>query len=599
MISSAVVETILNGAYVGAIAAILCVLYREHGLLNLAGAGWACLGAWLAATVVHDRTPIADNGFLLLLLVLAGTLSTLSLAVVRRPDVFTSHPTLFLFLGLACHIVISVGGGNSIPRSVSTTLPDGLFGPTRLADMEPLLCALVCLATPGCMAVLMRSQAFSRHALSFRRNANSPDLAISWKDRRMLFALVGLQLFLLLLLGSLSISTNQGNLTLASKHMAISAIVCIASSGRPWVAFVSSLGVSAAEFLLFYSFANSTVAFTSALLGFAFLTIVIKQPFAGFALSPANAWIANFDTDNRRYLFQLAIMIAAPGLLVLFWSLAGLSDSRLLAVMAVLTFSTLSFVGARCAGFSTAALPAFGAFMAYVVGNGNETNLLTVGLLIGLLVACNAYLYFVRFGSHSVVLITDLALILSAHDVLGLITGPDLTLHFPRLFSTSDAMQFGKTVISIWALYTACLLFAGWVHVAARGRMVAHALSDPLLARQNGLQSTYFQIGISTSLLVAAFLFQVLFCTQMRTISPSIADPQLGIAGLLIGYVMASDLPIRGFAIGLLLYALPEDLCSIVGIYSLGEYWRLLLLVPIFAAIYTSPEARQLWSERA
>ena len=121
-------ETVVVGLYCGAIASILCILYREHRLVTLGGVGWACCGAWLGAWLTKQKPPFSEFGIWFLLAIILVSFAVVVLGAFWRTRVFMAHPTLFLFLGLGSHILISVGGGNTIPVSLSSTLQSGVLG---------------------------------------------------------------------------------------------------------------------------------------------------------------------------------------------------------------------------------------------------------------------------------------------------------------------------------------------------------------------------------------------------------------------------------------------------------------------------------------
>jgi hypothetical protein len=602
---STLLETLLNGFYSGALASVLCLLYKEHGLLNISGAGWACLGSWLAATLALGKAPFADHGRIWLGVLLVGTWSLQAGFLYWRSFVFTRHPSLYLFLGLACHVAISVGGGNTIPASISTTLPDGVLSRTRLGAYEDLVLATVCVLVTTFMSLVVRSSAFCRHTLAYRsyvarHNTGRPNSPSDQRVRFYLCTTLLTQLVLLMILGMFAIPTNQGNYSLTTKHMAASAIATIAAAGRPWWSFLACLALAAAELLMYSLHPDATMAFASSLILFVAATIAVRAPIVGISLTPPNKWIHEFTSAGMPFWIQLGSMLVIPGVLWLFWWQQDLSESRLMTIIAVLVFSALSYVSARCCGIATAAFPAFGACMAYVIIHSSGSPPYASFVFVSICLAVfAAYLWFVRYATRGIALVTDLALILSVHELIGLrqVSGGDSVLPIQRLIIGEGEWRFATAYLISWMLFALALIFAGWIHLFTRGRIIAHALSDPFLARQNGLNPVLYLISVCVGCLLIALVMQVVLCEQMGSISANIADPQLGIACLLIGYVMASDYPIKGFLWGLVCYVLPEDILPLVfGINLSGEFSKLLVLVPIFLAIYWSPETKQLRS---
>lgn len=589
MQQDAIIETLLNALYCGAIASVLCILYREHRLLSLPAAGWACLGAWTSASLVGINVPFGNWGGLWTLFILAATIAGTASLLCFRTKVFTAHPTLYLFLGLASHICISIGGGNSIPKSVSSLIPQTLFEHLGLSGWDTISQSVCSLLIITACAVLIRSSRYSRHALAYRRAMQSESISLPRPLRWELLFGLGFQLGLLVLLGMVSIKVNHGNFSLTSKYMAISAVATIAAYGRPVHAVVFTFGMFAMEAII-YIYWPETIASALSLLVFIIAAITKVRPVNVISLSLPNIWLRDFASPHyRRSVFLLLALATLSCGLVFLWPTLRLSESRLISILSVLIFSSISYCAVRCCGVATAAFPAFGAGVAYAALA--TPAVFSFGLIVLLTTFFLMYVSFVRFANPRFSLVTDLAIVFCSFELLGLkeVSGTDTTLRFAAV-----QLSHSETVWSTCFLMMFAFLFSAWMQLSPAGRGITYSLSDPLLARQNGRRPTLTLFMVGMFLFSISGIAQVLICSHRASISPDIADPQLGIACLLIGYIMAAGPAWRGFLVGLFLYALPEDILNFLGSrFGVrtgfeGQFVRLRLLLPIAIAIWIS-----------
>ena len=587
----AVLETFLNALYCGAIASVLCVLYREHRLLTLPAAGWACLGAWSSASLVGIDVPFGNWGVFWMVLILLSTFGGTVGLVYFRTKVFTVHPTLYLFLGLASHVCISIGGGNSIPQSVSSLIPQTFLEPLGLSAWDETSQIIFSFAVVIASTLLIRSRRFCRHALDFRRAMHSEAIMMPQSLRWELIVGLGLQLLLLVILGAFSIKVNNGNYSLTSKYMAISAVATIAAYGRPLHAVAFTFGMFSLEAVI-YIYWPETIASAMSLLVFVLVAILKVRPISSISLAVPNVWLRDFASPHhcQSLVLLLALALLSCGLVFL-WPTLRLSESRLISILSVLVFAAISYGTVRCCGFSTAAFPAFGAGIAYAA---MATPVIFSFVLMALLVTFFLlYIKFVRFANPRFSLVTDLAIVFCSFELLSLkeVSGSDTTLRFAAV-----QLSYLPTVCSTCFLMLLAFSFSAWVQLSGAGRCIAYSLSDPLLAKQNGRRPTVTLFVVGMIFFVMSGLVQILICSHRASISPDIADPQLGIACLLIGYIMAAGPAWRGFLVGLFLYALPEDILNFMGSrFGVrtgfeGQFVRLRLLLPIAIAIWISME---------
>jgi hypothetical protein len=581
-------ETVVVGLYCGAIASILCILYREHRLVTLGGVGWACCGAWLGAWLTKQKPPFSEFGIWFLLAIILVSFAVVVLGAFWRTRVFMAHPTLFLFLGLGSHILISVGGGNTIPVSLSSTLQSGvldfLFGKQSQAYVLPLVLVAIAIFS----TIVVRNRRFARHALDFRQFMNGDDqLPIPAKIRWAFAGLITLQLVLLLALGAVSHSVNQGNYLMTSKHMAICVIATVACYGIPWLAFLSALTITVLELIIYTVFPDSAVASSISLLIFIVGAAFVAKPISGVSLTPPNVWLRDFSARASDVPIQCGIIAVAPGIIWALWQYAQLSESRLLSIIAWFALTLATYSALKFCGIASATLPAIGACMTFDLAVCKSTFMMFIVMIV-IAGGAIAYMCFIRHANARFALLTDLCIVFSLHELVGMrqVSGADSALNFGASIFADKSAQITNAYLIIWIAILFLSVLIAWVRLADSGRSLVFSMSDPHLAIQHRRSPGIVLLVFSTVLVIVAFVVQFAVSGSKGTISPSIADPQIGISCLLVAYIMASFRLVFGLMVGLFFYVLPEDLLSFFGVYVPGEFTRLLILLPISFAVY-------------
>lgn len=555
-------EAALSGLLNGSIAALICALYREYRLLNLAASAWVCLGGWLGAAILGQLGPSASHYSVFLAIVFVCFLGSFQvIAIVTLRERLFDHPTLYLFIALAIHVILVAVGGNVIPVSRGSVLPL-----TPEADEFFMLpgfqLTVLALGLVGASAAFLRSRGFAVRTIAFRI---TPQSIPNW---RYVACVQAVQLLLLVLLGAVAKDVHKGHFAAMNLLMVTTVLSAIAAKGRPVMAFAWGFGLAVCELLLRHVPSLAGVAVPTVLLAFVVVILGKERPFPKVAFFPANKWLNSLSQPDGTTVRENAFMaLTLLGATFAWQALLRWSDCRLVEVSLAIGYGLLAYAGIRYCGIVTASLPVLGGSLIYaVVHLGSSPSVWGLGVLLGLFAVAVLYLFVLRGVPLALAILIDLSVIVALHQIISgsaMLSGIENTLPFARTLALGVGPDSGPYVLWILSFIILCSL--AWIHTSSRGRLFAHSISDVFHASRNGLWPRGMILIASTAIILLSVCLRWVEVAAKGSIAPESVDPMFGIMCLFFGYVMASGNPLRGFLLCSLLIGVLPDLLHIQG----------------------------------
>lgn len=575
---------ISQGLLVGAIAAVLCLQYRQHHFLNLAGAAWVCLGGWLGACLLNrNMTPLGEHALLTLPIgiIVLGALQILVFLILN--DSLRNHPASILFISIATHLILTTAGANWIPLSRGDTVPSSynLKGAERVLS---ILFYSVSVLFPLLVLLLQRSRSYSIEALRFRSTAGPQ---VSWA---YLAKLQAVQILFLLVLGGISVDIHKGHFGAMNLLMVTTGLSVISAKGHPIKAFLFGAVLGLAEFVCSSFPALASLAIPLCLTAFLILAIVVYQPFTSIALFPPNQWVMGIGEGGPKSVYNhVAIAIVAVSA-VFAWQMIGQwSQLRLLEVAALLTYGVLAYVGIRCFGVLTAIWPTVGSAVIYTVTTLSSQSAPIVGIgVIIVVVSFTAYLILLRSVSAHFGLLLDLSVIVIINQTIiavSAISGIDNNVAASGRFFVNGGEHI--TPYLIWIMLVVVLFGSIWLHIHPRGRIAVFNSSDVCNALRNGFRPFRTLATAFVGMVILAAAIRWLEVGTKGHISPDSTSPLVGIATLFLGFMIATTAIIRGFIVGAFLVACVPGLLRIQGEWRDAWFAGLIALAVIYEATLT------------
>lgn len=564
--------TVLTGLCAGAIASLLCLLFREHKLLNLSAAGWVILGGWISLLIAPPGLGgVRFAQWPILVLLAICLLQALTLYFLRGRVI--KHPAVYLFLSFGFFLLINYFGSNHLQGSGVSTLPYDVSPKRRI------ILIAICIIIPIGVVVFQRSKRYAKHIILLRSNPDAREVWVFAATLQML------QTLTLVALGIVSGEIHKGHFRAGNALMIVTSLAVLASAGRPIIAFFLTLGLSFFELLLHRSVTLSDVAQPLSIFAFAVLTLLVRRAWPILPLRHPNLWLNGSAPPLKEEVLKQAWFVGLAGaiLLIATHTFRG-QDLLIFSFQAALVQGFIVYLGLKHFAIQTATWPIFGAAAVYAtVHLSNGPTFGTALFLLLMLGVCAAYTLTVRLLSPALALLADLTITVTLFDFFSVsqaLSGAQNSISIGKL-----ANFMGSPVQASWALFfmLLALSMAGiWLQTSQGGRLIVNIASDPWHAVRHGISPGAVNAFVGAALLVLTTIIACIDSGVYKSISPDRLNPVIGITALFIGHIMATQTLSRGLLAVVALILAPPLLFNTYGELREAMLGALLIFIVIY-----------------
>jgi len=530
------------------IALAICMTSAELHLHNLASGAVVVLGGWIAAELLPSTTAHQTTTWWLLPIV--GAITALAALPLFAKDSLRQHPLLYLLASLGVALVVSsIAQGFYLPSSSATLAPFDSRG-AQLA-----LALLGTFATVIVSCIVFQSKRWHQLVIEWRV---SDDPSV-WKGAAIL---VIVQHALLLCIGACFTAAHRG-LVGAAEYKTILAILAVfAVRFRPVQAAILA-GSVGAGILVIDASGTCLGGWSEPIAAVVVASIVVYRFRQRLPLITARRVVpvvARRTTRGAILLAGGAFLFTLLGAITQAykdgWGSVHVHQAAALVVLVVVAWVTY-----RILGVLTIAWPMITGIAFYLVCHLETEPVLLLVCLVTFVVACAAYLYFLRILPETASLVIDLSIVLILHHVImtsEIISGAHnmLIAAYPSALALSS--RNAAIVQGVTAALPILLLIGLGSHGALRARILS--VANFSAGARHGQRPISTFLVIACIVVAMSVLSTFVYHTQKDSISPAEVAVIRGLEVLLFAYIGAELRLMWAFVLLMLVYCLQISL---------------------------------------
>jgi hypothetical protein len=547
-----VASIFLDALLAGAIALILCSTSREFEFFNLAAGVWVIVGGWIGSTLVGTGMSVQVIWFVALA-ILAGL-------QIGSPLIFRNRiredPLVYLFVSLGTALVSLNILSTLLLESHGATIP--LNAPNSTLLVFGCIMVTVLVVT----YVLFHSHRWAKLVLKYR--LNKEDTSVYHK----LSALIGLEVFLLLLIGGASYMVHRGQVD-SAQYLTLVPLLAVISTRMdpvrgPVVALLFTLAGHGLMLGASEVFTGEAAVFARPAVTVLLIIYVLFKSRPTHPIREAPSVTPLIDLERGQLSRSRVAQYVLAGVVItitvvfstdLVGTVQGLISSQTAGhTLFVMALASIAWVGQQYFGVISITWPAFGLIIGYIVVYLKGNFFVMLLSIAAVTLSSALYFWWIRIRKNEPALVLDLAALMTVYFTLK---------NAPNISGSNEIVQIPKFVNSFFSLAPSTLIQFIIIVVSiflyifvAKGfqiRSLFVGMANLRIGLMNGVNVRSI-FAVSTAILVALTAFASLsyHANLYGFLSLETVSIEFGLVILLFGYILHR----AGIGIGLLVIAL-------------------------------------------